>query len=51
MISIALVDTVAAEDDCYGGNVVKERGEGGEGVGGDTYPRRSCSMGLQSDQH
>ncbi len=29
----ALVNVVVAEDDCNGGNVVKGRGEGGEGAG------------------
>jgi hypothetical protein len=40
MVLAALVDTVVADDDCDGGNVVKGREEGGEGVGGDAFPGR-----------
>ncbi len=52
MMLAALVDVVVAEDDCYyGGNVVKGRGEGGEGVGGDAFSGRYCSVGLHPDHH
>jgi hypothetical protein len=33
LVSAVLVNVVVAYDDCNGGNVVKGRGEGGEGAG------------------
>jgi hypothetical protein len=51
MVPSVLVGAVVADNDCNGGNVVKGRGEGGEGVGGDAFPARSCSMGLHLDPH